>query len=277
LFLLELGKKSDFDKFSEIENAIPLILDVTDLDTIQSAVKIIQEQKTGIYGLVNNAGLGSIGFHSAFNEEEFQTLFDVNVFGPWRVTNHFMDLLVQSKGRIVNIGSPGGIVTKKMFGPYTMTKFALEAYTDSLREEIAPLGLHSSIVQPGGIVSEIGQKSMPGIIRRYSNTPEPFTKEALRVLEAIKNPSPIDENAPESNTNRKPSDPLIVSEAVYEALFSANPKNRYLVGTHWEGLRVINHMIEKLLDENDNPVHNFDRNQLIAMLDEHLESRKLTS
>ncbi len=77
-----------------------------------------------------------------------------------------------------------------------------------------------------------------------------------------------------SATNRKPSSPEVVSVAVYDALFSKNPKMRYLVGTQWEGDRVINALIAKLLDENDNPQHNYSRDDLIARLDALIEQRK---
>ena len=79
----------------------------------------------------------------------------------------------------------------------------------------------------------------------------------------------------ESENNRKPSSPQIVTEAVLEALFSPKPKLHYLVGTKWEGDRVIHALLEKLLDENDNPRHNYSRDELISLLDQHIAMRKL--
>ena len=64
-----------------------------------------------------------------------------------------------------------------------------------------------------------------------------------------------------------------MATAVYHALFAEKPKLRYLVGTKWEGDRVINALINKLLDENDNPQHNYSRDELIALLDKHLAIR----
>ena len=66
---------------------------------------------------------------------------------------------------------------------------------------------------------------------------------------------------------------MIVAEVVYDALFAPTPKLRYLVGTKWEGDRVLNALMSKLLDENDNPKHGYSRDELIALLDRHLAAR----
>jgi hypothetical protein len=94
------------------------------------------------------------------------------------------------------------------------------------------------------------------------------------VLEAFNQPGEPDKDEEESATNRKPSSPEIVSKAVYHALFAERPKKRYLVGTKWEGDRVIHALIEKLLDENDNPQHHYTRDELVALLDQHLNNRR---
>lgn len=270
-------KDTDFAALSGIENIVPIKLDVTDLDQIETAATHITNQGTGLYGLVNNAGLGGLGGFTTWSEAEFQQIFDVNVAGPWRMSNAFMDLLLEARGRIVNIGSQGGTITKKWYGPYSMTKHALEAYTVALHEELRPYHVHVSIVQPGGIVSNIGANAMPDMIARLRRAQPPFAEEAQQLIAAIENPAPppeAAEEAPESETNRKPSSPEIVATAVYHALFAEKPRLRYLVGTQWEGDRVINALIERLLDANDSPEHNYSRDELIALLDEHLQARK---
>ena len=94
------------------------------------------------------------------------------------------------------------------------------------------------------------------------------------ITDCYDNIQPKSDDEPESETNRKPSPPEVVSAAVYDALFSAQPKLRYLVGTKWEGDRVINALIEKLLDENDNPQHNYSRDELVEFLDKHIQKRE---
>ena len=262
-------KDSDIEKLEKIKNVIPIKLDVTKPRQIQRALELITQKGHGLYGLVNNAGIGGLGLFSTWTDKELFEIFNVNVFGPHRITNAFMNLIIQSKGRIVNIGSQGGIITSKYFGPYTMTKHALEAYTVSLNQELRPYGVWVSIVQPGGIISNVGANSLPGIIRRFKRAKPPFKEEAKQILASLNQPVQSNEED-ESETNRKPSSPEVVSIAVYDALFSLKPKLRYLVGTKWEGDRVINALIEKLLDENDNPRHNYSRDKLVALLDKHI-------
>lgn len=265
--------KDDFNALRMIENVTPLLMDVRNLPQINEAVALIREAGKGLYGLVNNAGIGELGFMSTWTDEEMKNIFDVNVFGPHRVTNACMDLILESHGRIVTIGSQGGVITSKLYGPYTMTKHAMEAYTDALAEELKPFGVHVSIIQPGGIITKVGINSFEKFIAHLERAQAPFDKEAHEILENINKPLEVSNDEPESAINRKPSSPEIVSEAVYDALFSKQPKRRYLVGTHWEGDRVINTLIEKLLDENDNPRHNYTRDELVAKLDEHIAKR----
>ena len=260
-------KEAEFSLFNEVKEITPVLLDVTNQQSLREALQFITEKNTGLFAVVNNAGIGNIGFLSAFTEDDFQQIIDVNLVGPWRVTNMFLQLLVTAKGKIINIGSQGGMITKKLYGPYSITKYGLEAYTDALRAELADYEVQVSIVQPGYIKSKIGEKSIQSTIKRFKNTQAPFKDEAFEFLEILKNP----EN---SKTNVRPfSETKIVSEAVYHALTSQKARHRYLVGTHAEGMRVLNSLTEKLLDENENPVHNFSRAELIKLLDTHLEKR----
>ena len=271
---------ADLAELKNIKNVVPIQLDVRQPDQIRAAFQLIEQAGKGLYGLVNNAGIGELGPLYNWTDEELHKIFDINVFGVHRMTNAFVGLLVKSGGRIVNIGSQGGMLSMKYFGPYTMTKHALEAYTVALSQELEPYGVRVSIVQPGGIISNISDNSLPGTLTHFQNAPIPFKEEAERVLAGFTQPEENDNNGsqadePESATNRKPSSPRIVSEAVYDALFSPIPKLRYLVGTKWEGDRVIHSLIEKLLDENDNPMHNYSRQELVAYLEQHIAERQM--
>ena len=267
-------KERDITALQEINNVIPLLMDVRDSVQIQAVLKQVTEAGFGLYGLVNNAGVGELGLLDTWTDEEMFDIFNVNVFGPHRMTNAFVRLLIESKGRIVNIGSQGGMITSKYYGPYTMTKHALEAFTVALHEELEPYGVQVSIVQPGGVVSSIGENMMAGTTSHFQRAQPPFKEEAELVLQSFAEESEPNPDEPESATNRKPSSPEIVWEAVQDALFSERPRLRYLVGTRWEGDRVLNALMAKLLDENDNPRHNYSRDRLIALLDKHLAERQ---
>ncbi|HNH26293.1 MAG TPA: hypothetical protein PLR93_04695, partial [Anaerolineales bacterium] len=110
-------------------------------------------------------------------------------------------------------------------------------------------------------------------LAHFQRAQPPFKEEADLILASFSEEAEPNPDEPESATNRKPSSPEIVWEAVQDALFSEKPKLRYLVGTHWEGNRVLNALMSKLLDENDNPQHNYSRDELIALLDKHLTER----
>lgn len=266
-------KEEDVAALGKIGNVIPVRMDVRNAEDIRNAVEVIAGHQTGLYGLVNNAGLGGLGMIPTWTDDELLDIFNVNVFGPYRMTNAVLPLLLESKGRIVNIGSQGGSITYKYYGPYTMTKHALEAYTATLNHELNPHGVRASIVQPGGIVTNIGVNALPSTAERFRRATAPFIAEAQEVLASLENPSVQEDNGEESETRRKPSSPEIVATAVYDALFSEQPKTQYLVGTKWEGDRVINGLLTKLLEENDNPRHNYSRDELVALLDGHMRAR----
>ncbi len=268
-------KERDLAALAAIENVVPLRLDVRDAQQVRDAAETVTRSAGGLYGLVNNAGSGQLGPCSAWTDEELLDIFDVNVFGPFRMTNAFVRMLVESKGRVVNIGSQGGMISKKYYGPYTMTKHALEAYTVALSDELTPYGVRVSIVQPGGIASAMGENSMPGMLARFERVEPPFREEAQAVIEALNHPYEAPHaDVEESETNRKPSSPEIVTRAVMDALFSDQPKLRYMVGTRWEGDRVLHALVEKLLDENDSPSHNYTETELIALLTRKIAERR---
>jgi hypothetical protein len=113
------------------------------------------------------------------------------------------------------------------------------------------------------------------MVARFRRAEAPFKEEAEAILASFERPPEPqqEQDAEESETNRKPSPPALVTAVVLEALFAEKPKLRYLVGTKWEGDRVIHALLEKLLDENDNPVHHYSRDQLVALLDEEIALR----
>jgi NAD(P)-dependent dehydrogenase (short-subunit alcohol dehydrogenase family) len=175
-------KDSDLESLATIDNVSPIRCDVTRPDEIRETVNAIVQTGRGLHGLVNNAGIGSIGYLHTVTDAEMREVLEVNTLGPHRMVNACLDLLLACRGRVVNIGSMGGLMAMKIFGPYCMSKFALEAYTLALRGELAPHGVKVSIVDPGGIVSEIGVNSAAGVRARLERVRPEFREEADQML-----------------------------------------------------------------------------------------------
>ncbi len=297
-------RHADLQALAAIERVVPVRLDVRNPVEIAEAVRAVEARGLGLWGLVNNAGIGGIGPIAAWTDDELEEIFAVNALGPVRATRAFLPLILKSCGRVVNVGSQGGSISKKHFGPYTMTKHALEAFTVALAEEIAPFGAHAAIVQPGGVVTAIGRNALAGDLARFRRAPAPFDAEARAIAEAITpdeepggsrdgaghggtGPLAADPEAaagtgasgdppaeePESETNRQPSSPDLVADAVLQALFDPAPRRRYLVGTRWEGNRVVDALLERLADANACPALGFTYDELAARLASALAAR----
>lgn len=149
-------KEKDLAELDAIENVDSVRLDVTKPEEIAAAVETITKAGRGLYGLVNNAGIAITGPLAETTEEDFDFLFDVNVYGSYRVTRAFSPLIVQSQGRITTIGSISGILSARNLGVYSMSKHAIEAFADALAAEMAPVGVKVSVIEPGNYRSEIG-------------------------------------------------------------------------------------------------------------------------
>ena len=134
-------------------NVLPL--DVTDRASIRDAVDVIVKKSKGIYGVINNAGIGLRGYFENLAEEEIRQVFDANVFGVMSVTRAVLPHMREAgRGRIVMISSVGGRIGSLGVSAYCATKFALEGFGESLFQELAPLGIHVCLIEPGIIKTE---------------------------------------------------------------------------------------------------------------------------
>ena len=134
-------KDKDLKALNAINNIQSIRLDVTIQTEIDAAVNTITESGRGLYAIVNNAGVGLMAPLIEAEEGDIDFIFDVNVYGPYRISKAFAPLIIESKGRIVNIGSIAGFQTRSFYGPYSMTKHALEAFTDALADELQRFGV----------------------------------------------------------------------------------------------------------------------------------------
>ena len=148
-------KQADLNTLNQIENVHAVRLDVTVAEEIEAAVASVRAQGLGLYGLVNNAGVLITGPASDVDIDKVHWLFDVNVYGVMRVTQAFAPLIIESQGRIINMGSISGNLAAEFLGAYAMSKHAIEAYSDSLGAGMQRFGVSVSVVAPGDYTSEI--------------------------------------------------------------------------------------------------------------------------
>lgn len=143
------------------ERLAPVRIDVTDSAQIAAAFGLITATvgETGLAGLVNNAGIGVPGPWELLPVEAFRNQLEVNIIGQMAVTQKFLPLLRQARGRVVNISSINGGLAVPFMGAYSASKFALEAFNDSLRVELRNFGIRVSSVAPGAIETPIWEKS----------------------------------------------------------------------------------------------------------------------
>ena len=130
--------------------ALTIKLDVTNPKDIQRASNLIKTRVKRLDVLVNNAGYGFAGAIEETSIDEVRDVFEANFFGTMAVTKAFLPLFrEQGHGNIIQISSHGGIKAFPGFGVYNASKFALEGMSEALAQEIKPLGINLTIVQPG--------------------------------------------------------------------------------------------------------------------------------
>ena len=204
---------------------IPLLLDVTDETLIRKAQAIVSEKvgSNGLYGLINNAGIAVVGPLEAVPIPDLRRQLEINVIGQIAVTQAFLPLIRQARGRIVNMGSIAGRGAMPLMGPYSASKFALEAMTDALRLELQQWGIQVSIVEPGAIATPIWEKSGKGATDLETAMPMDMRAMYAALVAAVR------KVVGEASARAISAD--AVAQAVEHALTAPRPKTRYLVGT----------------------------------------------
>ena len=138
-----------------------LELDVTSEDSVKKAVAKAIELGGALDVVVNNAGIGCGGLAEAFTAEQWQQVFDINVFGVQRVNRAVLpSMRERGTGFLINVSSIMGRVVLPFAAPYTATKFALEGMTEAYRYELSGTGVDVSIVEPGGFMTEFASRMM---------------------------------------------------------------------------------------------------------------------
>jgi len=195
-----------------------LRLDVTSAESL-AAARLVVERRTEGHGLdvlINNAGYGLLGPVELLDDAAVRAQFDTNVFGLLAVTRAFVPAMRErGAGRILNVSSIGGRVTFPFFGVYNATKYAVESLSDALRQELAPFGVHVSLIEPGVIRSEFADRAMDGLDRfRAPDSPWAW---ALAAADEVR-----------AQSDRMAASPELIARVMERAVCARRPRARYV-------------------------------------------------
>ena len=211
------------EKMADLETlgAMTLRLDISKEAEIQAAADAILQQTGGVDVLVNNAGFGLYGPVEDIPIDEARYQFEVNVFGPARLTQLLLPAMrKKGSGTIVNITSMGGKIYSLLGSWYHATKHALEGWSDCLRLELAPLGIKVVIVEPGLIETAFGDVLSDALLKRTGSGA--YKKLIEGVAKSTK----------DAYTKGRGSDPGVIAEVVSKAVRAKHPRTRYVAGKY---------------------------------------------
>ncbi len=145
------GKNKSVAEELQQAGALIIEIDVTDDSSVSQGVNSAISQLDGLDVLINNAGVGVLGMQEFYTTQDFQKLFEINVFGVQRMNREVIPYLrKQENGLIIYISSLLGRIAMPFYGPYQASKWALEAMAENYRVELSSFGIENCIVEPGG-------------------------------------------------------------------------------------------------------------------------------
>ena len=212
------------NRFPAGDALLALPLDVTDEAQAAAAVQAALARFGRIDVLVNNAGYGLLGAVEEATADEVRRLYDTNVFGLLNVTRAVLPAMRERRsGHVINISSLGGYQSGPGFGVYCSTKFAVEGLTEALHAELAPLGIHVTVVEPGYFRTDFLDSNSLSVSPRILDD---YAASAGKVRTA----------AVQINHNQ-PGDPLRLAQAMLQLVDAGTPPLRLPLGS--DTLRVI--------------------------------------
>jgi NAD(P)-dependent dehydrogenase (short-subunit alcohol dehydrogenase family) len=196
--------------------ALVLALDVTDQGQVDAAVQVAEEKFGRIDVLVNNAGIGYFSAVEEGEESEVRRMFEINVFGLSRLIRAALPGMRERRhGFIVNFSSIGGLCAFPSLGYYNATKFAVEGLSEALWQEVEPLGIKVMLVEPSGFRTDWAGRSA----NESKNQLADYAATAGEWRGKIR-----------QSSGQQPGDPVRAVRAIIEAVESALPPHRLLLG-----------------------------------------------
>lgn len=205
------------------ERLAPIILDVTDQETIRAAASEVERlAPEGLDGVVNNAGIAVPGPLEVLPIDEFRAQLEVNTVGPLAVAQAFLPQLHKVGGRLVNVSSINGRIASPFNGAYAASKFALEAVSDALRLELRRWGVTVVVIQPGAVDTPIWVTSKARADRNIPQMARQAGARYARILDRLR--------ADTGGAPERAIAPERVARVIHKALTARRPRTRYLVG-----------------------------------------------
>jgi len=220
----------------------PIHLDVTNEDDVAQAVELVRKTNPeGLYGLVNNAGVGLPAAVELSSLDEVRQVFEVNTIAPLRMIQSFLPLLRIASGRVINMSSMNGTMALPMVGVYSASKFALEALSDSLRVELRPWQIPVSVIRPGQVRTSIFDKARKSLHSHSANIPAEL-KVGYDSMYA--RAGKFNDRGARSSTA-----PEQVASVVLRALQAKRPQTHYHVGFDAHGMKLAQSLVpQRLID-----------------------------
>ncbi|MDN4601539.1 SDR family oxidoreductase [Paenibacillus sp. F6_3S_P_1C] len=240
--LAGVRRQEDADKIKRT-NIEPVIVDVTNIDTLKALAERVEKDPLGrpLRAVVNNAGIAVNAPLEMVPLDEFRRQIEVSVIGQVAVIQALTPALLNSGGRVVNIGSVGGKVSMPGFGIYSAAKFAMEAINDSLRREMASFGLKVIMITPGGVSTGLSEQGITTAERLAKlMTPDQHRRHD-RLFDAVK--------AQAETWAKDGIRPEKVAAVISRAIHERKPRTRYTAGRDSALLtRLVRILPDKLLD-----------------------------
>jgi NAD(P)-dependent dehydrogenase (short-subunit alcohol dehydrogenase family) len=197
-------------------DALALMLDVTNQQQIDAAIKAAEERFGHIDVLVNNAGIGYFAAVEESEEEQVRRMFEVNVFGLSRMIHAVLPgMRKRRSGFIVNISSIGGLCSFPALGYYNATKFAVEGLSGALVQEVGPLGIKVMVVEPSGFRTDWAGRS---------------ADESKTQIADYAATAGVGREQVRASSGKQPGDPVRAAQAIVAAVESPSPPHHLLLG-----------------------------------------------
>jgi NAD(P)-dependent dehydrogenase (short-subunit alcohol dehydrogenase family) len=202
----------------------PVLIDLADPDSIAPACKEVLERAKGkLVAVINNAGININGPFEAIDLAAWRDQFEVNLFGHIATTLALLPALLETRGRVITVGSIGGRMSVPFLSPYSASKAAVQAWMDAIRIELAPHGVKAILIEPGAIATPMWTKGNAAADAQIDALSDDHKRRYATQIVGARRAA--------SMTERHAIPPERCAEVIERAMAARRPKAHYIVGT----------------------------------------------